>query len=337
MKVKALITLFVAAAALMLPSLGHAQQRDTLKFDQGIDLDINLIDSEDEENEATVSEPSSNKKGKNNRKDRYTQADTVVFNDLYLDTVVVKKKNLINDYTMIGVQYGVGVVSAMYNPNRSQRFALAPVNFGVTYTRYGKMFGFMPWFGFQAGVYYGTDGYRFKHDKETDEPVYTESKADKALISTIDGTMNAHAHFDFWKLKLIVNVGYYLGYRLDINRYLNNEVISTSFEEYDRRFDYGVKGGVGFGIVLDPIEFHVTAMYKQSFQNLFEPNYKSDIYYRYAYPYGVTINAGIHVQLTKRVGKTTHQIKAEAKEAVFNKKDDSKRSEDRTDSIFGRF
>lgn len=331
MKIKSLIFTLLTVAALLLPSLGHAQQVDTL----GVDLDIRFVDDDDEVVDETVNE--SRDKTRKSRKDRYEEADKVVFDDLYLDTVVVKKKNVINDYTMVGVQYGFGFVSAMYNPSRSQRFTLAPYNFSVMYTRYGKMFGFMPYFGLQVGLNYGTDGYRFKYDKETNLPIYTESKADRALIQTVDGTMNAHMHMDFWKLKVILNIGYYLGYRMGITRYYNGEVISHDFNDYDRRFDYGIKGGAGFGIVLDPIEFHITATYKQSFQNLFDPAYASEIYYRYAYPYGVTINAGIHVQLTKRVGKTTHQIKAEAKDAVYNKKDDSKRSQDWQESGFRGF
>jgi len=325
------IFLLVTVALLMLPSLLRAQQVDTL----GIAIDINIVDSEDSVATAPSVKDDTKKKS---RKDLKKETDTLVFDRMYLDTVVIKKKNVINDYSMIGVQYGAGIASATFNPSREQRFVLAPVNFGMMYTRYGKMFGFMPYFGFQIGGYYNTEGYRFKYDDETGKSNYTESGADRAIIRTVDGTMNAHCHMDFWKMKIIINLGYYVGYRLSIARYYQGELFNSEFTDWDRRFDYGVKGGAGFGLVFDPIEFHLTATFKQSFQNLYEPNYNSEYYYRYAYPYSVVISAGIHVQLTKRVGKTTKQIKAEARDKVFNPDtDDSKRSEDRTESIFGRF
>lgn len=311
-----LISLFVVLAALLLPGISHAQVRDSLV------VDIDFVDDDVDSGALEVKEvPTVNeKKHGKSRREIKRQTDTLSFDNLYLDTVVVKKKILINDYTMIGVQYGAGVASAMYNPSREQRFVVSPYNFGIVYTRYGKMFNFMPYFGLQVGAFYNTDGYRFKIDKETGEPNYLESGADKALITSYDGSMLAHMHFDFWKMKMILNLGYYVGYRTNVVRYRNGEVINREFNDYDRKFDYGLKGGFGFGFVFDPIEFHLQATYKQSFNCLFNPDYDSPIYYRYAYPYSVIISAGIHVQLTKRVGKTTKQIKTEAREAIMNQK-----------------
>jgi len=307
-----LIYSVVTAAALLLPAMLHAQVRDSVIFD------LNIVDSADSVYAPATEVKDTPSKGKKlSNKEIKRMTDTLTFDNLYLDTVVVKKKNLINDYSMVGVYYGAGVASAIYNPSRAVRFVFVPKNFGITYTRYGKMFNYMPYFGFQASLNYNTEGYRFKIDKDTNEPSYLESGADKAFMTTLDGTMNAHCHVDFWKMKLIVNVGYYVGYRMSITRYRDGEIISTDFNDYDRRFDYGVKGGVGFGFVFDPIELHIQAMYKHSFQNLYDPDYASEYYYRYANPYGVVVSAGIHVQLTKRTGKTTKQIKAEAKEAIF--------------------
>ena len=96
-----------------------------------------------------------------------------LFSDEYLDTVKMKKAKSINDYTMIGVQYGVSLSQMRFNPGKKQGMLMLPYNFGLTYTRYGKMFGYMPYFGFQTGVLFGQDGYVFKKDKETGD--YKES------------------------------------------------------------------------------------------------------------------------------------------------------------------
>ena len=95
------------------------------------------------------------------------------YSDEFLDTVKIRKKLIINDYSMIGVQYGVALSQVMFNPTKKQGMLMNPVNVGVIYTRYGKMFGYMPYFGFQAGIFYGQNGYKFKIDKETGD--YSEN------------------------------------------------------------------------------------------------------------------------------------------------------------------
>lgn len=242
----------------------------------------------------------------------------------FLDSLEIKKKVSINDYTMVGVQYGVGLSQVMWNPKYKQEMIMMPVNFGVTYTRYGKMFGYMPFFGFQIGLFYGQEGYKFKYNEESDYTV-TIQGADKAVFDVIEMPVLSHLHFDFWKMKVIANIGFYAGYRLKVQRFpyggefKNPDYAATehTFLETDRRWDYGIKGGLGFGLVFDPVEIHITAMYKHSLSSLYDPDYYSKYYYRYAYPSNIVISAGLHFQLTKRTGKTKSQLKKEAKEIVY--------------------
>ena len=239
----------------------------------------------------------------------------------YLDTVNIKKKIVINDYDMIGVQYGVSISQVNWNPSMRQKSRFVPVNFGVTYTKYGKMFGYMPYFGFQIGLFYSREGYRLKQDEETG--IYPDlggpySGVNEAIIDVIEMPLLAHCHFDFWKMKILANIGFFVGYRMNINR--KGEDISgpvtNSFIETDRRFDYGIKGGAGFAFVFDPVEIHFQAMYKYSMGALHKPDYYSQYYYRYAYPSNIIFSVGLHFQLTKRVGKTKHQLKMEAREQL---------------------
>ena len=243
-----------------------------------------------------------------------------LFSDEYLDTVKMKKAKSINDYTMIGVQYGVSLSQMRFNPTKRQGMLILPYNFGITYTRYGKMFGYMPYFGFQTGVLFGQDGYIFKKNKETGDYNESVDGATKAVYSYAEVPLLAHLHIDVWHLKLIVNLGLYAAYRLEVEREgerLDPQYANT-FYDYDRRFDYGAKAGAGIGLILDPIEFHIQATYRASLGSLYRPNYYSEYYYRFAYPSDILITAGIHIQLTKRTGKTKAALKKEAKALIYN-------------------
>lgn len=243
-----------------------------------------------------------------------------LFSDEYLDTVKMKKAKSINDYTMIGVQYGVSLSQMRFNPTKRQGMLILPYNFGITYTRYGKMFGYMPYFGFQTGILFGQDGYVFKKNKETGDYNESVDGATKAVYSYAEVPLLAHLHIDVWHLKLIVNLGLYAGYRLEVEREgerLDPQYANT-FYDYDRRFDYGAKAGAGIGLILDPIEFHIQATYRASLGSLYRPNYYSEYYYRFAYPSDILITAGIHIQLTKRTGKTKAALKKEAKALIYN-------------------
>ena len=243
--------------------------------------------------------------------------------DEALDTINIRKEITINDYSMIGVQYGVGLSQVMWNPTQKQDFVFIPYNFGVTFTKYGKMFGYMPFFGFQAGLFYTKEGYQFEYNEEK-EYTYKLEGAEKAVMEVVELPLLAHLHLDFWKMKIIAEIGCYAGYRLSIERFpgkTGNVIpeIQYSFLETDNRFDYGLKGGIGLGLVLDPLEVHIKAQYKHSFSSLYDPDYYSEFYYRFAYPSNIIISAGVHFQLTKRTGSTKAQLRKQAKEIVYSK------------------
>ena len=241
--------------------------------------------------------------------------------DAFLDTVVVKKKLKLNDYSLVGFQYGAALSQVVWNPSQNQKMLFIPVNFGVTYTLYGKMFGYMPYFGFQAGIFYAREGYQFEYNEERDY-TYTIEGAEKAIMDVIEVPILSHIHFDFWHFKIIAQLGLFGGYRLGIHRYPGNaghvrDEVANSFIETDNRFDFGIKGGLGFGLVFDPVELHIQAMYKHSLSSLYEPDHYSKYYYRFAYPSNIIISAGLHFQLTKRSGMTKKELKQQARSIVY--------------------
>ena len=240
-----------------------------------------------------------------------------------LDTINVRKELKLNDYAMIGVQYGAGLSQVMWNPTQKQDFVFIPYNIGVTFTKYGKMFGYMPYFGFQAGFFLTQEGYQFEYNPEN-KYTYKIQGAEKAIMDVVEMPLLAHLHMDFWRMKLIADIGCYVGYRMSIQRFPGqtgnvSPDVEFSFLDTDNRFDYGLKGGVGFGLVFDPIEIHLKAQYKHSFSSLYEPDHYSPYYYRFAYPSNIIVSAGVHFHLSKRTGSTKTQLKQEARRQVYGK------------------
>ena len=245
--------------------------------------------------------------------------------DEQLDTIDVKKKLSINDYTLIGIQYGAGLSRFSFNPKQENDGVILPYNIGITFTKYGKMFGYMPYFGFQTGLFFAQDAYQFTYNEEYDYTFKIEN-SEKAVIDVIEVPVMFQFHYDLWNFKIMAQLGCFGGYRLGIERFPgktgSESKYQHSFAPYERRIDYGLKGGVGFGIVFDPIEIHLQASYKHSLSSIYEPDYNSEYYYRFAYPASIVVSAGVHFQLTKRSGKTKASIKKEAKRLVYEQEEE---------------
>ncbi len=247
------------------------------------------------------------------------EAEDTLTNE-FLDSLTIKKSLVVNNYSLIGVQYGAGLSQVMWNPRQEQSMVFVPVNFGITYTKYGQMFA-MPFFAFKAGLFYAKEGYQFEYNEEYDW-TYKIEGAEKAVMEVGEVPLLVQFHYDTWNFKILAEVGCYGGYRLGITRYPGQTgkvlpEMEHSFTDTDIRIDYGIKGGVGFALVFDPLEFHFTASYKHSLSSLYEPDYYSQYYYRFAYPSNIIISAGVHFQISKRTGKTKAQLKQEARNLVY--------------------
>lgn len=252
------------------------------------------------------------------KKELTSGADTLT--DEFLDTVTVKKALVVNDYSLIGFQYGAGLSRVAWNPRQEQKMVFSPVNVGITYTKYGQMFA-MPFFAFKAGLFFTQEGYEFEYNEEYNY-TYKIEGAEKAVLDVVEVPLLFQFHYDTWNFKFLAEVGCYGGYRLGIQRfpgktgYVSPE-LEYSFKDTDNRFDYGIKGGAGFALVFDPLEFHIMAHYKHSFSSLYEPDHYSPYYYRFAYPSNIVISAGVFFQLSKRTGKTKAELKKQAKSLVY--------------------
>ena len=126
------------------------------------------------------------------------------YTEEFLDSLDVKKKLEINDYSMLGVSYGVNLSQVTWNPAQKQDMLLLPMNIGISYTKYGKMFGYMPFFGFQIGLNYTKEGYQFEYNEDKDY-TYTIEGAEKAVYDVLEMPLFMHCHYDMWNFKIIAN------------------------------------------------------------------------------------------------------------------------------------
>ena len=226
---------------------------------------------------------------------------------------------LINDYTLIGVNYGVSIATMYYSPARHNRaFVISPNYVSVTFTKFSKMFDKLPYFALVVGVAHGYEGFAFEKDPETGLSQDVDG-AEQAKIEVFEIPALAQIHADFYPGKLMANVGVYGGWRKSISRSgprLDPDY-TDAFRPYEHQFVYGLQGGIGFGLMLDPVEIHLNALIRWSWSSLYDPDYASPYYYRYAYPMDAIVTLGVHFQLTKRSGKTSQALRQEAKAIVY--------------------
>ena len=240
----------------------------------------------------------------------------------YLDSVEIKSVKP-NDYWEIGVYGGASLQYGLFNPTRLVKWHLNYPVYGFSVIRHFTMFGIFPNMGMEFGMQQNYEGYEFKTNEETGSRS-TESGAYKISMKVPEVFFLSHFHIDASEyFKLIVKAGLYGGYRTSIERTLDEAYEASAytefvnaFRDYDRRWTYGVQGGLGFGIMLDPIEIHFNVQVKWGWESFWEPDYASPYYYRYAYPLDGAVTFGLYYQLTPRRGHTRAQLRRMAREMV---------------------
>lgn len=252
------------------------------------------------------------------------ETDTVEI-DFSLDSLILNRP--INDYSMLGVSYGVTFSNTYFNPSLHNRLFITKPNYvSVTYTKYSKMFDALPYFGLVLGFAMGNEGYAFESNPITG---YTNNVdgATYATMKVFEVPAMAQIHIDSDPIKIMANVGIYGGWRSSIYRSGPSLDLdyATKFRSYENRLDYGMQGGAGIALMLDPIEIHLNCLVRWSWSSLYQPDYYSKYYYRFAYPIDIMATVGIHYQLTKRKGRTRGEIRSAAYDAVYGKAENSER------------
>lgn len=233
--------------------------------------------------------------------------------------------SLINDYSLIGVNYGVTFSNMYFSPSRHNRiYVFAPNYVSVTWTKHCKMFDTLPYFAVVLGAAMGNEGFGFEADRETGETNDFDG-ATWCSMKVFEVPAMAQIHIDSEPFKFMIDAGVYGGWRQSIVRRGPNldPQWSDSFRDYENRLDYGFLGGAGFALMFDPVEIHFNCLVRWSWSTLCQPDYASRYYYNYAYPIDIIASVGLHFQLTKRSGKTRRQIRQEAYDTVYGTTQDN--------------
>lgn len=238
----------------------------------------------------------------------------------YLDNIDIPKQNRINDYWIVGVHGGVSVQHGYFNPPREMNWYFNKPVYGFSITRYATMMNMFQVVGMELGFQHNFEGYNFK-ETETDGVVHRQNVdgAYEAYMEVPEVFLLTHGHLDIGDhFKFLIKAGMYGGYRMNITRigpYVRDELVNT-FKDTDNRWTYGVQGGLGFGLMFDPIEIHLGVQIKWGWSSFYQPNVASPYYYRFAYPLDGAITLGVYYQLTPRRGHTRAGLRKLARQVV---------------------
>ena len=245
----------------------------------------------------------------------------------WLDATPLPKKARINDYWIVGVHGGVSLQYGYYNPPRQTRFYPNLPVWGVSITRFATMMNTFPNLGMEVGFQHNYEGYNFKEyevDGIDGKDTYRQDidGYHQAYMEVPEVFILTHGHIDMGQYaKINLKLGVFGGYRMNIHRIHDNgysvyhdPAIANDFRDTDNRWSYGLQGGLGFGLMLDPIEVHLGVQVKWGWSSFYKPDVVSPYYYRFAYPLDGAVTLGVYYQLTKRRGHTRTALRRLARE-----------------------
>ena len=240
--------------------------------------------------------------------------------DDYLDNANLPKAAKINDYWIVGVHGGVSLEHGYFNPSRDVHFYPRLPVYGFSITRFATMMNTVPNLGMEVGFQHNYEGYKFK-EFEMGGATYIHDidGANEAYMEVPEVFVLTHGHLDMGRfVKINVKGGMYGGYRMNITRVgknVDSEYVNA-FYDTDNRWTYGIQGGLGLGLMLDPIEFHVGVQIKWGWSPFYPPDKYNPYHYRYAYPLDGAVTFGVYYQLTKRRGHTRTSLRRMARQYV---------------------
>lgn len=186
-----------------------------------------------------------------------------------------------NKVHMAGVRMGYNISNVNYSPPKDHSPVNTIKNYSLLYTYYHDLWGASPYFGFQTGVSHLETGFEMGGTR------YITEMYQIPLVSQF--------HIDFWKMRLLLNIGGYGAYR---NKRLEPE--SYTFEPDDYRMEFGIIAGGGLAVVLKPFEVHLEANYNYSFTYLNDPRKGDSARPLYSYPNQFIISASLFFHIKSK-------------------------------------
>lgn len=182
---------------------------------------------------------------------------------------------------LIGVKSGVTIAGMNTHPDHELKEITSFGGYGFEYTYYHTLWSNIKLFGVQVGMYKDYNGY-IDYNGEN-------------RFETISFPLISQFHYDFSKMRILLNAGAYGGVRQNM-RYADGR----SFDPEDNRVDLGFVAGGGVAFIFSPFEFHLEGNWFYSLTYMHSPKKFDEIGHVFTHPKRMVISASIHLQLGGR-------------------------------------
>jgi hypothetical protein len=211
-------------------------------------------------------------------------------NSLLLCLLLCLLPTLAPAQNLVGIKGGYVLSNVGFQPDAYPEGIKTAQYVSLRYTHYHSMWNTISIFGLQLGLDYAEQGFSL--------PMYQETMRYKV----VELPVISQFHIDFWKMRLLVNVGGFLGYRFGatIQKPDANGVLVTGdyvYDCYDKQFDYGFIGGGGLAFKIKPFEIHAECNYQHSLSMLYNPRKYSNTSLLYVYPKQLIFSLSLYYQL----------------------------------------
>ncbi len=134
---------------------------------------------------------------------------------------------------MVGIRGGYAFNGVSFNPDRKQKMVPSYRNASILYTYYHDLWKTMPYFGLQTGFTYTQQGY--------------ETPDLKRVYEVLRIPLTSQFHIDFWKMRLLINLGCFGSYRMSAIDYTIDvpDGQQVEFDSNHLYLDYGIQGRLG--------------------------------------------------------------------------------------------
>lgn len=175
----------------------------------------------------------------------------------------------------VGARYGAGLSMIYFTPHQNEKKGITPLNAAIAF-RYSNSEAqdYERYMNLMVELAYGTRGYSM----DVRPIVSSDSTAGGTATRTsqvLELPLVMQAHIPLYKnfKLLITGVAYGAYYLKNTQKYeVNGRQVKETFA-YDNfnGFEYGVGGGLGFGLSMDKTDFILDARYTASMSYLYKP------------------------------------------------------------------
>lgn len=164
-----------------------------------------------------------------------------------------------------GVNYGYGISGITFQPRLDQKSYSGSYTGGLTFKYMGEKY-----LAFQAELNYTHRGFKMKEENPLIVP---------RTYNSIMLPMMGQGVITYKRASVLINLGCYASYMLNSKYQAGSTASNGEFEflnRRDRRYEFGVLGGLGLGLKLNPFMLQIESRYYYGLTNLYNPDYTNN-------------------------------------------------------------